>query len=221
MKHPRALIFDLDGVLIDTEPKHKEAKRMAFHSFGLAVPEPMYDDFRGRSDQDMAQHVVREFGPGDLAWVEVLDLKHKIFASLESDIEAVPGALDFLRTARARMEKLALATSATERNQRYAFERFGLAPYFDVVVNASDITHTKPHPEAYHTTVARLGIPAEDCLVIEDSKNGIVAAKGAGCRVAALTTSFSRVELMDAEADYLVDGFAELAGILGFGAGAR
>jgi beta-phosphoglucomutase len=215
MKPFRALIFDLDGVIIDTEPKHKEAKRIAFGKYGLDVPEPLYDHFRGRSDEDMAQHVVKEFGPKDLAWAEVVDLKHQVFSTLEHQIEPVPGALEFIRQARAKFEKLALATSATEKNQLYAFERFALAPYFDVVVTAKDLSHTKPNPEAYAATVAKLELPAEACLVIEDSKNGIVAAKGAGCMVAAITTSFTKLELLDAEADYLVDSFAELAELLG------
>ncbi|MDB5049017.1 MAG: hypothetical protein JWO30_2088 [Fibrobacteres bacterium] len=214
MKAFRALIFDLDGVIIDTEPKHKEAKRQAFARYGLAVPEHLYADFRGRSDQDMARHVVREFGPAGLSWAEVLELKHRIFSSLEDTIEPVAGALEFIRAARGRFEKLAVATSATERNQRYAFDRFALSPFFDAVVNAGDITHAKPHPEAYATAVAKLGLPAAACLVIEDSKNGIVSAKGAGCKVAAITTSFTHTELMDAEADYLVNGFAELARLL-------
>src|SRR4051812_39095358 len=121
MKPFRALIFDLDGVIIDTEPMHKAAKRAAFAKCGLDVPEPLFDDFRGRSDQDMAQHVVKEFGPQGLTWAEVLDLKHQVFATLEHAMEPVPGVLDFIRNARSRFEKLAVATSATERNQVYAF----------------------------------------------------------------------------------------------------
>jgi HAD superfamily hydrolase (TIGR01509 family) len=214
MRPYRALIFDLDGVIIDTEPKHKEAKRAAFSRYGLAVPETLYDAFRGRSDEDMARHVVREFGPGDLDWSEVLALKHELFYGLEHGIEPVPGALEFIRAARGRFEKLAVATSATARNQRFAFDRFGLAPYFDAVVNAGDITRAKPHPDAYLAAVAKLGLPAEACLVIEDSKNGIASGKAAGCKVAALTTSFTRGELADADADYIVDGFAELADVL-------
>ncbi|MDB5104248.1 MAG: hypothetical protein JWP91_1937 [Fibrobacteres bacterium] len=214
MKTFRCLIFDLDGVIIDTEPKHKEAKRIAFAKHGLEVPESLYHEFRGRSDQDMAEHVVAHFGPEGLDWAEVLESKHQVFSSLEHNIELVTGVLEFIRAARDRYEKLAVATSATAKNQGYAFERFALAPYFDVVVNAQDLTHTKPHPEAYAATVAKLGIPAGDCLVIEDSKNGILSAKSAGCAVAAITTSFSRIELIDAEADYLVDGFGELAGLL-------
>jgi HAD superfamily hydrolase (TIGR01509 family) len=216
MRPFRALIFDLDGVIIDTEPKHKEAKQAAFARFGLDVPEALYDAFRGRSDEDMARHVVREFGPAGLEWSQVLALKHELFYGLEHAIEPVPGALEFIRAARARFEKLAVATSATARNQRYAFDRFGLSPFFDVVVNAGDITHAKPHPEVYLAAADRLGLPAEACLVIEDSKNGIASAQAAGCKAAAVTTSFTRGELAGSGADFIMDRFEELAEILRF-----
>jgi beta-phosphoglucomutase len=207
----RALIFDLDGVLIDTEPLHKKAKHMAFAEFGLAVPEPLYDAFRGRSDQDMAEAMARTYGAAGLAWQSVVARKHAIFEVLEHEIEAVPGAIDFVRAARTRFGNLALCTSATEWNQRYAFDRFDLAPCFDVVVHAGMLTRTKPDPEPYRVTVEKLGLPAEACLVIEDSRNGILSAKGAGCRVAGITTSFTQTELEGA--DLVVDSFAELAQI--------
>jgi beta-phosphoglucomutase len=205
----RAVIFDLDGVLIDTEPLHKQAKRLAFAEFALAVPEALYDAFRGRSDQEMAEAVVRDYGSAGLAWPIVVARKHAIFEALEHGIEAVPGALGFVRAARGRFEKLALCTSATERNQRYAFDRFGLAEFFDVVVHAGMLTRTKPDPQPYRVTVGKLGLPAEACLVVEDSRHGILSAKAAGCKVAGITTSFTREEL--AEADIVVDSFAELA----------
>jgi beta-phosphoglucomutase len=225
MESPRALIFDLDGVLIDTEPLHKKTKRLAFAEFGLAVPENLYDAFRGRSDEDMAREMVRAYGSAGLAWETVVARKHRIFESLEDEILPVPGALEFLRAAKAatkagtatgasalsgkRFGKMALCTSATERNQRYALDRFGFGPFFDAVVHAGMLTRTKPHPEPYLLAVEKLGLPAADCLVVEDSRNGILSAKGAGCRVAAITTSFQREELEGA--DIIVDTFAELA----------
>lgn len=130
----RGLIFDLDGVIIATEPLHEEAKRIAYSDFGLLVPGNLFGEFRGRSDEDMAEFVTR----------------------------------------------------------------------------------TKPHPEPYLTAAARLGLSPDACLVIEDSKNGILSAKAAGCAVAAITTSSTRTELADADADFTVDTFAELAGIMSF-----
>jgi beta-phosphoglucomutase-like phosphatase (HAD superfamily) len=236
MKPTRALIFDLDGVLIDTEPLHKKAKRLAFAEFGLAVPEALYDAFRGRSDQDMAMEMVRAYGSEGVAWEEVLARKHALFESLEHEIGPVPGALAFLERAKGNirsrrpgsgggesvatgagkpaLQSLGLCTSATERNQRYAFDRFGLAPFFDIVVHAGMLSRTKPDPEPYLLAAAKLGIPAGECLVIEDSRNGILSARAAGCRVAAIATSFTRAELAEAEADWVAGGFAELGVLL-------
>lgn len=207
----RGLIFDLDGVIIDTEPLHEEAKRIAYSDFGLLVPEILYREFRGRSDEDMAEFVTRTYGPPGLSHQDVLKHKHEIFEGFHDRIDTVAGVLEFIRIARSGFEKMAVATSATLKNQLYAFRRFGLGPYFDAVVTAADITRTKPHPDPYLTAAARLGLSPDACLVIEDSKNGILSAKAAGCAVAAITTSSSRIQLADAKADFTVDTFSELA----------
>ena len=109
----RALIFDLDGVIIDTEPLHAEAKRITFEKYGIAVPERLYAEFRGRSDLDMVEHVVRELAGGALSALEVVSHKHEVFGALHDRIAPVVGALEFIRLARRHVEKLALATSAT------------------------------------------------------------------------------------------------------------
>lgn len=211
----KALIFDMDGVIIDTEPLHKEAKRAALAAFGLTIPESYYLDFRGRSDEDFAQTVGRQYGLSPEQRQEVLRLKHSVFESRETSLLPVEGVLEFLRMARPQFEKMAVTTSATPRNQQFAFDHLGLHPFFDVVVNASDITRTKPDPEPYLTTVARLRYPADACLVIEDSINGILSAKAAGCMVAAITTSYSGDELLETPADVVVESYRQLAAHLG------
>lgn len=211
----RGLIFDLDGVLADTEPLHKEAKRDAFRSFGLEIPEAYYLDWRGRTDEDFANIVGRELGLSESQCAEVLRRKHDLFAAREAGLLPVAGVQDFLRRARGRFEKLGVATSATPRNQAFAFDHFALHPFFDAVVNASHITHAKPHPEPYLKAAELLGLPPSACLVIEDSRNGILSGKAAGCAVAGITTSYSRAELLATPADLVVDGYEELAARLG------
>ena len=226
-----ALIFDLDGVIIDTEPLHLRAKQLAFERHGVHVPPGFFDEFTGRSDRDVAEQAVRRHGDGSAAAErnsaehvsaerssaehvlveQVVAAKHAIFAELRGEIEPVPGALGFLRRARQRFTKLALTTSATRDNQTFAFARFDLAPFFDVVVTAEDIQRTKPDPEPYRVTVERLGLAAAECLVIEDSLNGILSAKAAGCAVAGITTSFGASELARAAPEWIVGDFAELA----------
>lgn len=210
-----AIIFDLDGVLIDTEALHEEANRIAFARFGLAMPEGICARFRGRSDADMARHVAERIAAPGFDHRDYMAAKHAAFSAIQDRIQAVPGALDFLRAARGRFAKLAVATSAAPQDQDFAFRRFGLAPHIDVVVNAGDITHAKPHPEPYLKTVAKLGLPADASLVIEDSRNGILSAKAAGCPVAGITTSFTAAELEETRPDFLVASFPELADILG------
>lgn len=211
----RALLFDLDGVLLDSEPLHREAKREAFARLGRTVPERRFLDFRGRTDEAFAEIVGSELGltPGERT--EVLRLKHALFAEGEKQVPSVPGALAFLAAARGRFAKLALATSAIPRLQAFAFDHLGLHPFFDAVVNAADISRPKPDPEPYLLAAARVGMPPEACLVIEDSRNGILSGLAAGCMVAALTTSCRRDELADLPVLWIVDSYAELAGRLG------
>ena len=211
-----ALIFDMDGVIVDTEALHAEAKRTTFEHYQLEVPENLYAEFRGRSDEDMVEHVVREFGPARLSAADVLNYKHAVFRTLHEKVAPVDGVLDFIRQARRHFDKLAVTTSATKDNQEFTFDKFDLQPYFDVVVTAKEIRRTKPHPDPYLITTRQLGLDPASCLVIEDSKNGILSAKAAGCVVVAITTSFSKSELKEANAeyDYVVDSYPELVSLL-------
>lgn len=211
----QALLFDLDGVLLDSEPLHKEAKREAFARLGRTIPERHFLDFRGRTDEAFAEIVGAELGLTPEERAEVLRLKHALFAEGGKDLPPVPGALPFLAAARKRFGKVALATSATPRMQAFAFDHLGLHPFFDAVVNADDITRPKPDPEPFLLAAARLGAPPEACLVIEDSRNGILSGLAAGCAVAAITTSYTSEELRDLPVLWVVESYSELAERLG------
>lgn len=210
-----AIMFDLDGVIIDTEPLHARTKRMAFDQYGLTAPDDFYAGFIGRSDEDMVKGVVEQFGPPSLEWRDVLARKHELFNEMESEIELIPGATEFIAAARKHFDKLALVTSATRRNQQYALRRFGLESSFDVIVTAEDIVRTKPDPEPYLTAVSRLGVPAAACLVLEDSTHGVASANAAGCAVVAITTSFTAGQLGNAGPQFIVSSYAELTSLLG------
>jgi beta-phosphoglucomutase len=209
-----AILFDLDGVIINTEPLHARAKRIAFERYGIPVPDDMYAAFRGRSDKDMVEDVVQLLGPSSLEWTKVLAHKDEMFNALEHEIELISGAAGFIASARKHFDKLALVTSATKRNQEYALRRFELESFFDVIVTAEDITRTKPDPEPYLTAVSRLGVAAESCLVVEDSMHGVVSANAAGCAVVAITTSFTAEELAEFNPRNIVNNYDELASLL-------
>ncbi len=112
LQPPKALIFDMDGVLIDSEPLHKRAKEMAFGEIGLVLPESVYDSYKGRPDATVIPAMLDEKGLSADQIAEVLHRKHKIFEKIEHEIKPVPGAAEFVMWAKSRF-RIALATSAT------------------------------------------------------------------------------------------------------------
>lgn len=196
-----AVIFDMDGVLIDSEPLHMKAKRETFQAFELDVPDAIYPDFYGRTDFDVIREVVDRFAP-DLEFDAVLRAKQEAYTRLaEAELTLLPGILDLLRDLHGRAMRLALVTSASPANQALAFRRFDLGRFFEFALTAADVRRHKPDPEPYRTAVDRLGVAPHRTLVIEDAPNGIRSARGAGCAVAGLTTTFPAEELREAGAE--------------------
>lgn len=206
---PLALIFDMDGVLIDSEPVHERSKREALAQSGIQVPEERFANYIGRSDTVMIQDLAAEHGLSESDGNAILRLKHSIYESLEHTMQPVEGAVSFLNWAAQRF-RLALATSANQRNRRATLDMLGVAPLFEVAVDAARFTHPKPSPEVFLIALGDLRLEAADCWIVEDSLNGILAAKAAGCFAVGLTTSFSREALKAAGADLVIETFAEL-----------
>ena len=204
-----ALIFDMDGVLIDSEPLHERAKREALLEVGIIVPESLFARYTGRSDKAMIYEVAAGHGLNEQRSAEILDRKHRIYESLEHRLRPVAGAIEFVHWASARY-RLALATSATSRNRQATLKLLGIESMFEVAVDSASFSQPKPSPEVFQIAVKRLGIAPTACLVIEDAVNGIVAARAAGCFSAGLTTSFSEASLREAGADVVVGSFSEL-----------
>ena len=216
MLNVSAILLDMDGIVIDSEPLHERAQRIVFREFGLDVPDSILPSFKGMTEQDIFARLVLDYGRDyDADDVPMLvSAKDRAYRELLVDVELIPGALPFILSARGQF-RLALTTSSVRADQQFAFDKFDLGSYFEVVVTAEDILNPKPHPQPYITTAEKLGLDPADCLVVEDSLNGVVSALGAGCTVAGMTTSFKREELEDAGAHFTVDRFEELAERLG------
>lgn len=206
----QALLFDMDGVVIDSEPIHEEAQRLIFREYGLPVPESEFAGFKGMTERKVFERIVAEFGTDRHDVEALVAAKEDTFRRLLVDLRLIPGALDFIRRVVPHY-RLALTTSSARIHQRFAFDRFELESYFEVVVTAEDIEHPKPHPQPYLTTAARLGLSPHDCLVIEDSVHGVRSARRAGCRVAGMTTSFPAARLAEAGAHFTIDTYADLS----------
>jgi HAD superfamily hydrolase (TIGR01509 family) len=209
MLNPTALIFDMDGVLIDSEGLHKVAKQRAFAAHGIVLDDAVYESYKGRPDAVIVGDIVRSRAGGDEQVAEVLRLKHRLFEEIEQDMLPVTGVQPFLEWARLHY-RLALGTSATPRNRKAALAILGASEFFEVIVDAGEHTEPKPNPEVFLTALRRLGVRASDAWVIEDSLNGVRAAKAAECTAIAITTTFDRASLESAGADRIVTSFEEL-----------
>jgi len=209
MQSPKGLIFDMDGVLIDSEPLHKRAKELAFAEAGIVLSEDVYDSYKGRPDATMLPEILSARGWPAEKIQEFSRRKHQLYEEIEHQLQPVDGAADFVRWAAPRY-RIALATSATARNRQMSLGKLGVGDMFQVVIDASGHRKPKPDPEVFLIALEKLHLSAADCWIIEDSVNGLRAAKGAGCYTAAITTTFSRQVLIDAGADIVVERFSEL-----------
>lgn len=209
---PVALIFDLDGVLIDSEPLHKMAKEQAFAAFGIVLSEELYDIHKGRPDEVVLREMLESCGRGEIL-PALRQKKREYFQLVEHQVQPVTGAVDFVRWAKGRF-RIALATSSTARNREMAFRLLGIGDLFDAVADAGRHQLPKPDPEVFLVAMSDLGLRPEQCWIIEDSLNGVRAARAAGCVTVGITTTFGEKKLRDAGADVVVDTFSAFRALL-------
>lgn len=203
----------MDGVLIDSEPLHKRAKELAFAEYGIVLSESVYDSYKGRPDATMLPEILSARGWSADKIQELSRRKRKIYEEIEHELQAVEGAVDFVHWAAPRY-RIALATSATQRNREATFRLLGIGDLFHAVVDASGHQKPKPDPEVFLIALEKLQLKAPDCWIIEDSVNGLRAAKAAGCVAVAITTTFEKPVLLNAGADVVVSSFEEVRRIL-------
>ena len=208
MKDIEAVIFDMDGVIADSEHLHFEAEKAILQAHGIEAPWSEWHKFTGLTDEKIFRYIVDNYTDGSYSPGELMEAKYGMFITLLIEkVQPIPGVLEFIQQARSSFKKLAVTTSSLVRTQQVVFDKFQLTECFDVIVTGDHITHGKPHPEPYLKTVAELGLPAERCTVFEDSLNGIKSAKEAGCKVIGVGSSFSRKALLQAGADAAIEDF--------------
>ena len=206
------VIFDMDGVLCDSERFICEAACRMFAELHAVNVAP--EDF------------VPFVGAGENRYLGGVAEKHGVTLDLERDkartyeiylqiikgrLDPLPGCREFIAACRRRGMKLAVATSADRVKMVGNLTELKLPPEtFDVCVNGLDVARKKPDPEIFLLAAGRLGLPPARCLVVEDAPNGVRAAKAAGCRCLALTTSFEAAALREAGADHLAEDLAHV-----------
>ncbi|MDD5396627.1 MAG: HAD family phosphatase [Candidatus Moranbacteria bacterium] len=211
----KAIIFDMDGVIVESEPIHEKAEMEVCRQFGMEVDKKEWDNFRGKKLEDIFSYASKKYGTGNEPIEEMIIRKIQLYLTYAlNEMNLVDGVREFLEELKNNGKyDYALTTSGRKIQQEQILSKFNLADYFEIVVASDDVKNGKPHPEPYEITVRKLGEQPANCLVIEDSDNGVISAKAAGCQVCGITTTFGRDRLELAGADIVVADFFELSKI--------
>ena len=184
-----ALIFDMDGVIVDSNPAHREAWTAFNRRYGLETTEDMHQRMYGRRNDQ----IVRDFFGESLPEHEVMArgaAKEELYREMVAagvDTMLVPGIREFLD--RNASLPMALATNGERANVDFLLEKAALQSRFSIVIDGLQVQHPKPHPEIYLLAAGHLGVAPANCIVFEDSYTGVGAALAAGMRVVGIRTT--------------------------------
>jgi beta-phosphoglucomutase len=203
----RGVIFDMDGVLIDSGAHHRDAWRALLADLATEPPPEFWRLTIGRpAEEAVALLLGRELPPEEAH--RLAERKRAHYARLrERGLMAIPGAPVFVEELVRRNIPRAVATSATRRDVETLLGELGLREHFTVAVTAEDVRWGKPNPEVYLRAAEGLGLPPAACLVFEDSLVGVHAARNAGMRVIGVTTALTGRELLGAGAERAIVDF--------------
>src|SRR5690554_7866810 len=207
----KAVLFDMDGVIVDTEPLHRKAYFRMFEDFGIDVSESLYNSFTGQATLPICRSLCQHFELSNQA-ENLVATKRKHFKYLfdnDNELALLDGVHDLITDYYNNDLTLVLASSASMANINRIFERFDLNQYFKAKISGADLKASKPHPEIFIKAAALAGQPAENCMVIEDSTIGIKAAKAANIYCVGFKSPHS-VNQDYTKADKVITSFDEI-----------
>ncbi|MDQ2792653.1 MAG: HAD-IA family hydrolase [Bacteroidota bacterium] len=208
----RTVIFDMDGVIIDTEPLHHHAFLAEFAELGITVSAAEYATFLGKSTRNVFQVLKQRYGLAPE--VEALVArKRELFNQAfdeEATLDLLPGVRVLIEDLRRHDIQLVVASSASKATIARVFDRFGLDPYFTHRISGEDFAESKPHPAIFLRAAELAQTPITECIVIEDAANGIAAAKAAGLYCIAYASPHSKGQNLH-QADRIIRDFKELS----------
>jgi HAD superfamily hydrolase (TIGR01509 family) len=204
----RGVLFDMDGVLADSEQFICGAAMMMFREAGFTVMPGDFKPFVGTGENMYIGGVAEKYNIAldiEKAKARTYEIYQEI---IKGRLEPLPGARELVELCAGRGLKLALATSADKIKMTANLDEIGIpVSVFHAVVTGLDVEKRKPSPEIYIKAAGKIGLPPDECLVVEDAVSGVKAARAAGCKCLAVTTSFSRPMLH--EADWICDSLLE------------
>ena len=183
--HPFGVIFDMDGVLVDSAAPHLESWRRLARDNGCDVTPEQFAATFGRQNKDIIPLLFGSMSESRLRTMS--DRKEEIYRQLvRGRVSVVAGAAELVRTLHMAGARLAIGSSGPRTNIDLVLAEMGVAGLFSTIVSADDVTRGKPDPQVFAIACERLGLPPDRCVVIEDAPAGVTAAKAAGCRAVAV-----------------------------------
>ena len=207
--HCQAIIFDIDGTMIDNMPIHKHAWREFCARKNIVLTD---DDFRNKVSGLRNDQICKNLFGDDISDEDIEAYaaeKEAVYREIYKPyIKEVPGLTNVLERLKEKNLKLAIATTAPKENRKFVLEALNMQDSFDIILGEEDVQKGKPNPEIYLKTAGLLKVDPTTCLVFEDSPVGVASAKNAGMTVVGITTSHSAEELKGA--DIIIEDFTEL-----------
>jgi len=179
---PQAVIFDMDGVLVDSEPYHVQNEKLMFHKLGVDISDSEHARYMGTATDVMWEQIIRDRNLKlDVAEITNQTIQQEIpyFQSLDK-MDPMPGLVNLLENLQEYGIPMAVASSSDKAIINIILDKSRLRKYFKHTVSSGEIGKSKPEPDVFLHAAKLLGVAPENCLVFEDSKNGIKAAKAAG-----------------------------------------
>ena len=211
MRIPEAVIFDMDGVLIDSEPIHIGIEKQLFDKLGIDVSATVHRSYMGASNEFMYSDLRSRFKLSESVseLIESDELFRSDYFHRLDTIPANDGLISLLGQIKTAGLKLAVATSSSPEIANLLLNKCGIASFFDAIVTTSEAGKSKPSPDVYLLAAQRIGVLPEDCIVFEDSPNGLSAAKSAGMFCVVIQSDNEIIKELSG-ADYLIQSFTEI-----------
>ena len=204
----KAVIWDMDGTIADTAQYHHQGWQIVFRKRGTNYTEKDFRRNTGKRSDTIVREVFGEKTPQNEI-TEIIQEKDETFRQLMGqNIKLFPGVLKLITSLKEHGFKIAIASSAPMENIQLIIRSLKIDTYFDAIISGWEVTRGKPHPQTFLLAAEKLGVAAEDCIVIEDAISGVAAGKRAGMRCIAVTNTTPREELR--EADLIIDTLEEI-----------
>ena len=207
----KAVLFDMDGVIVDTEPLHHKAWYKTYEDFHVNMTDEIYESFTGQATKYVCDQVIEIFNL-DISTDELIHRKRKYFKYFfdnDTEFNLLPGVKNLIEDLYNNNVTLILASSASMNTINWVFEKFKLNPFFKDKISGAELKASKPHPEIFEKAAQMANAPISNCIVIEDSTNGILAAKRADIFTIGYNSKHSKNQDYTL-ADFVINDFSEV-----------